>query len=337
MKQWFYTPAAPNLTVTEKDGTLTITQSEPTFDIPLDVWTLDGGSWFKKKLQVSGKETTLALGNQAGKPVLVDPRCFVMANITEDIQMSVEDRIHLFELAPNAGEKARILDSMSSGFTPDQWLAIAKSTKSPALLEQHIIGRLGAGAADYLLELTKSPDRTIANAATGVLGSQPKTPAILARLTELSTDDPNEVIRETALRTLINLTGDEKLVEKAWNTDGYRDEFREIALNWWNGAKPDVAREKCLELLQKPSAEPTRVNAIRLLGSLKDKPGETRVYDALTGILKETSFGARFAAIASLAQYGNPAALSLLAPFRTHSLVFFREAAEGAIAALGSK
>jgi len=85
-----------------------------------------------------------------------------------------------------------------------------------------------------------------------------------------------------------------------------------------------------------PTMEPVRVTAIGMLGSLKDRPGESRVYDALVAVLKETSFGARSRAISSLAQYGNPAAMSLLDPFRTHSLVFFREAAEQAIASLGS-
>ncbi len=79
---------------------------------------MDGGSWFKKKVQVSGRQTTLALGNQAGKPVLVDPRCFVMANIEEEIPFSVEERIQMFNNAPNAGEKARIMDTMTSGFSP---------------------------------------------------------------------------------------------------------------------------------------------------------------------------------------------------------------------------
>ena len=73
------------------------------------------------------------------------------------------------------------------------------------------------------------------------------------------------------------------------------------------------------------------------LGALKDKPGETRVYSALTDILKETSFGARFAAISALASYGNPDAVKLLEPFRTNSLVFFRQASDGAIESLSAK
>jgi len=336
MKQWFYTPAAPKFTVTERNSELVITQPEPYFDIPVDVWTLDGGSWFKKKVQISGHETTLELGNQAGKPVLVDPRCFVMATIQEDIPFSVEERIQLFDNAPNAGEKARILDSMMGSLSQAQWLSFAKTIKSPMLLER-VVGRLGAGSEAFLLELATGKNPSVANAAVGVLGRLPKTPAALAKLTALAKGDPNEVIRQNAMQGLINLTNDESLVEKAWATNGFRDGYRQMALGWWNSHKPDIAREKCLEMLAHPTAEPTRTNAIGYLGGLKDKPGDTRVYKALTAILKETSFGARERAIGALAQYGNPAAIPLLEPFKTHSLVFFRMASEGAIASLSAK
>ena len=336
MKQWFYTAGAPNLNVSERDGNLIIKQTAPYFDLNLDVWTLDGGSWFKKKLAVSGRETTMARGNQAGKPVLVDPRCFVMANITVDIPYSVDERIQLFHNAPNAGEKARILDTMTQGFSADQWLSFAKTIKSPVLLER-VIGHLGANAETFLLELTQSNDRRVANSAIGQLGGLPSSSQIVSRLSILSVNDPNDLIRQNALRGLINLTGDEALVAKAWKTDAYQDGYRQMALAWWNQHKPDVAREKCLETLTKPTAEPTRQTAISYLGGLKDKPGETRVYDALAAILKETSFGARSRAIGALAQYGNPAAIPLLEPFRNHSLVFFREGVEGALATLSAK
>lgn len=336
MKQWFYTPAAPNLTVTERNGQLVITQPEPYFDIPLEVWSLDGGSWFKKKVQVSGHETTLDLRNQAGKPVLVDPRCYVMATINEDIPFSVEERIQLFNFAPNAAEKARIMDTMMGGLNQDQWLALAKTIKSPTMLER-VLGHLGVSAETYLIDLAGGSDRRIANTAINVLGNLPKSPAIIDKFKAIADSDPNELIRQGALRGLINMTDDETLVEKAWNTDGYQDEFRQLALRWWQRKKPEVARERCLACLSRPTAEPTRVTAIGILGNLKDKPGETRVYDALAAILKETSFGARERAIGALAEYGNPAAIPLLEPFRTHSLVFFRESSEGAIASLRAK
>lgn len=336
MEQWFNRPGVPNLNVTERDGNLIVTQGDTLFQLTLDVWTLDGGNWFKKRLEISDKETSMPLLNQAGKPLLVDPRCFVMANISENIPFSASERILLFDHAPNAGEKARIMDTMMGSFTPEQWLSFAKSIKSPVLLER-AIGRLSTGSEPFLLELTESPDRRVANAAVQALGGRPQTPAIVAKLKTIAATDLNESIRENAYRSLIAVTNDESLVEKAWTMSGFRDGFRQMALSWWNQHKPEVARDKCLQILDHPTSEPTRVMAIGLLGGLKDKAGEHRVYDAIAEILKETSFGARSTAISALAQYGDRAAIPLLEPFTTHSLVFFRDGAEAAIAGLKSK
>ncbi len=177
----------------------------------------------------------------------------------------------------------------------------------------------------------------MANEAIGALGDLSKTSVVVDKLTMIAASDPNDVIRETAMRSLIRLSNDEKLVEKAWTTDGFNDAYRNMALNWWNEHDKDKAREICLWTLTNPTAEPTRVDAIRKLGSLKDKSGETRVYDALVAILKETSFGARSAAINSLGAYGNPAAIALLRQFQTHSLVFYRGDSDQAISQLGGK
>jgi len=225
---------------------------------------------------------------------------------------------------------------MMAGVTQDQWLALAKTTTSPLILEL-IIPRLGSGAESYLIDQTGNSNRLVANDAIGTLGNLPKSQAIVDKLTTVWQNDPNELIRASALRSLVKLTQDEALVNKAWATNGFRDEFRQFALGWWQSHKPDLAREKCLEALAHPISEPVRVTAINILGGLKDKTGETRVYDALTTILSETSFGARFQAIMALSSYGNPDAIKLLEPLKTNSLVFFRQAAEGAIANLSSK
>lgn len=330
MKQWFYTPAAPNLTVTRKDGKLVVSQPEPYFDLNLDVWSLNQDAWIKKTLHLTGSEASLDLGQMANNPVLVDPRCFVMANIANNIPFSTDELERLFQHAPNAGEQARILDTMMGSLKADEWLEFAKTVKSKRMLER-VIGRLSTGAETYLLSLTGDTDRSVANTAINLLQSQPKTEELLNRLKDLSENDPNEIIRQNAMRVLIEMTGDEALVAKASQMDGFRDGYRQIALQWLNRNKPDQAREKCLECLTKPTAEPTRVTAIQMLGGLKDKPGEMRVYKALLKVLDETSFGARQNAINSLANYGDAGAIDHLKPFLTNSLVFFRESAEGAI------
>lgn len=333
MKQWFYTPAAPQLTVALREGKVVVSQPEPYFDLNLDVWILNEDAWVKKLIHLTGAESTLDLGQYAGKPVLIDPRCFVMANIANNIPYTPYELEKLYNHAPNAGEQARILDSMMGVLKPDEWLSFAKSVKSKTMV-QRVIDHLSTGSESFLLGLTNDSDRALANAAIGGLERLPKSDAILSRMRELSDNDPNDLIRQHALRILINLTGDTTLVDKAWQTDGFQDGYRQMALQWLQRNKPDLARERCLDTLAHPSSEPTRVNAIYALGELKDKPGELRVYKALLGILKETSFGARSAAINSLASYGDPAAVPYIEPYLTHSLVFFRQGAERAITAL---
>ena len=336
MQQWFYTPAAPTLTVTRKDGKLIVSQPEPYFDLNLDVWSLNEDAWVKRTLHLTGAEANLDLGDMATKPVLVDPRCFVMANIANNIPFTVDELERLFQHAPNAGEQARILDTMMSSLKPEDWLEFAKAIKSKRMLER-VLGRLSTGAESYLLSLTGDTDRAVANTAISVLQSQPKSDDLLTRLRTIAENDPNDIIRQNATRVLIEMTGDVTLVNKANQKDGFRDGYRQMALQWLNRNKPLIARERCLEYLSQPTAEPTRVMAIQLLGGLKDKPGEIRVYKALLKILDETSFGARASAINSLAAYGDASAIDHLKPFTTNSLVFFRQAAEGAISRLKAK
>ena len=337
MKQWFYTSAAPNLTVSEKGKNLLITQPKPYFDLNLDVWVLNGGSWVKKKAHTTGAETVVRLGSLAHHPALVDPRCFVMANIHNSIPLTSAQAIQLFNAAPNAGEKARIMDTMMDGLSNAEWLAFVKTLKSVNMLER-TSGHLHDPVDEaFLVGKAHSTDARVRNWAISNLEYQSKSPAVLTRLTEASESDANPLIRETAMQALLKLTNDPGLAEKAWSMDGFRDSYRSMALSWWNQNAKDKARDMCLSALSNPTPEPTRVAAIQYLGNLKDKPGETTVYDALTAVLKETSFGARNAAIYSLASYGNPQALTLIRPFQTHSLVFFRNAADYAVSALNGK
>jgi HEAT repeat protein len=81
--------------------------------------------------------------------------------------------------------------------------------------------------------------------------------------------------------------------------------------------------------------EQLRVSAIGHLGRLKDKAGENAVLRALENVLTEHTFGARTAAINALGAYGNKDAASLIRPFATHALSFFRDAAEAALKQLG--
>jgi len=333
MQQWFFTAGAPNLTVSIEGKNLVVTQTAPNFDLDLPVWVLNGGGWIKKQLKLHGTKTSLDLGDDAGKPTLVDPECWTMANIDSNIKLSFNDKCGLFLAAPNAGEQARIMDSMLGEMTPEQQLTFAKKIRSPRLLAKYVPS-LSEGAQSFLLELTRHQDRAVADAAVNRLGKLAEKSEVSARLRELYESDPNEVIRQDAARGLLDFTGDAKLADELWTKDGYHDTFRLIALAWWAQKQPEKARERALEALDKSLPEPTRVDAISRLGSLKDKAGEHRVYNALAAVMKERSFGARSAAMSALASYGDRKAIPLIEPYEKTELVFFRSTARNALATL---
>ncbi|AIE84990.1 M1 family aminopeptidase [Fimbriimonas ginsengisoli] len=336
MRQWFYTAGAPNLTVSMEGTDLVVTQTKPYFTADVAVWVLEGNEWTKKKMSLSGERSYLDLGAQAGRPALVDPECWLMANITSKLPMTSDDIAAVFKAAPNAGEQARIMDTMLGSLTNDQLLALAKTIRTPQVLRR-FIGLLKDGSQTFLLDLSRGPDRSVADTAVDHLGALPSSPAVIARLHEIADSDPNESLRQNAFNVLLRMTKDASMADRAWAMDGFRDQYRQIALNWWRQVNQATAREKALEALEKGYPEPTRQLAVSILGQLKDKPGEHRVYDALASVLKETSFGARNNAISALGSYGDKAAIPLLEPFEKAELVFFRRTADEALRKLRAK
>jgi len=333
MNQWFFTSGCPNLSVSMNGSNLVVKQSKPLFHLDVPVWVYSGGTWLKKKIKIDNEKETLDLGASAGKPVLLDPECWLMANISYDVPTSADDRMALFLAAPNAASQCRIMDTMLSDLKPEQALALAKRIKSPRMLDRWL-DHLGANASGYLLELTKSSDRRVADHAVNRLRGFSGSDALNARLKEIAETDPNDLLRQHAFSALLHFTNDPALAEKAWRMEGFEDGYRRIALDWWVQKRPDLGRERCLEAIKESLPEPTRVDAIRQLGGLKDKSGSREVFNALAKILTEQSFGARMAAMGSLASYGDKAAIPLIEPYEKAELVFFRMSAGGALAAL---
>jgi len=116
--------------------------------------------------------------------------------------------------------------------------------------------------------------------------------------------------------------------------DSQYDMYRISALRWWVSHEPNVARDKCLEVLAGPPNEPLKNEATRQLGVLKDAPGEHRVFDVLMRLAALPSYANRQAAVSSLASYGDPRAIPVIEPLTKSSLFFTRRAAASAIARL---
>lgn len=334
-RQWYHTAATPSLTVSVSEGALTIDQLEPYYTLDLPVWILDGQTWIKKSIHVEGAESKLRLGDLAAKPLLVDPEVWTPMELHYAIPLTEHDVYELYRHAPNAAQKARIIAEMFDTLSTGQRVAIAHGEKFFALLAM-IANHLGQGGKDYLLESSRNADARVVNAAIVALGRLKPDEAVAARLRQLADTHANEAIRESAMRVLLGASGTAALAQIAWNRKAFDDGYRMMALDWWGSHDPNLARNKCLAILRQPDSEPLRVQAIRVLGRVKDKPDDQAVYRALLKVAIETSIGARSAAIDSLAKLGNKDAIPILKPFTTHAPGWIRGAASAAISKLSA-
>lgn len=331
-KQWFYTAATPNVSVSRDKTFIVLKQKSPYFSLDIPVWILDGDKWIKQSVSLVSDEARLDVGGNLAKPVLLDPEVRLMMSITYDLGYGPQEWANLYRHAPNAAQKSRLLDRLSS--EPATLLELAKEEGSPRMLAT-IIGMLKEESEHFVLEASRHSDRSVQIAAVRKLGELPKSDESIGQLQEIWSKDPSEIMRLAALTSLHTLTHDPTLIEKAWTMNGHQDGFRVYALNTWVTDAPDQARAKSLEILKGGYSEPLRVTAINVLGRVKEKEGETAVFSALCKVAAEPSFGARIAAIRQLGGFGNKAAIPVLEPATHHSLHFMRRAAAAAIKQLG--
>ncbi|HWD38804.1 MAG TPA: M1 family aminopeptidase, partial [Fimbriimonas sp.] len=334
-KQWFYTPAAPSLTVGKNGDAVMIHQGKIPFHLPLDIWLIDDKGTIEKRHVDLPAAPDYEISDVRGRLVLLDPAVWLMANISYDLGYESSDWRRLYDLAPNAAEKERILQASFQSFSLDDKLALARHEKSEAMLER-IIPQVPD--SDYLVEMTHDPDTRVVAAAVRALGQTTKTQASEDRLREIWTTTTNDTVRQAAFDSLLNLTNDEELANGGLATDSYNEGIRQSAMRWWQAHNPDHARELAIKALQsKQASEPVKLTAMSMLGSLKDKPGEHVAYDLLVSYLKDRSNSPLRTAIGALAEYGDKAAIPLIRARAKHSLHFVRRDVKAALARLGAE
>jgi len=322
-KTWFYSPATPSLSVGFYYNKLQITQHFPyyTFDLPL--WILDGDTWIKKTIPVSGQLTELELGNLATKPFLLDPEVWVPAEIKYEHHFDGMQVYQLYRHAPNAASKARIIAAFFSRIQLKDRIAIAHTETSPLLLA-FLASHMGDDSENFLVELSHNADERVVNAAAQALGKMIATDDVSRqRLLQLLDGDKNDKVREQAMQALLNGSVDFRFVQMAWALPAFDDGFRIMAIKWWGDHIPDEARSRCLEILKNPGSEPLRVVAIQVLGKVGEKGDGHEVFHAIVPITQETSFNARAAAVTALGLLGNKDAIPVLQPIseRAHERI----------------
>jgi aminopeptidase N len=333
-QQWFYTPAAPSLTLKRDGLSVVIAQGKTPFHLPLDVWLLDASGTFEKRHIDLPAEASTEIPNVNGRLVLLDPEVWLMADIQYDKNMGYQpaDWRQLYSLAPNAAEKARILVEGFGQFNLSEKVSLARSERNTRLLVR-IIPQVPD--PDFLLDMSIQPDTRLVQAAAETMAQVKGNRHLVDRLKELWSSSPNDRVKEAALSSLLALTSDPALADQAYQTDSYDDGCRTRALDWWADSNPDKARETALAALAGKANEPVRIASIRILGRLKDKSGHREAYDVLASLMTERSNGELRAAIGALRDYGDKSAIPLLEKRKDHGLHFVRHEVEAAIESLG--
>jgi len=330
VKQWYHTSATPSLRAKLDGHNLVVTQLQPYYTLDLPVWVWSNGDWTKQSIHVSGQESKLDLGDLAGKPMLIDPEVWTPMELKYDIPFSPQDIAVMYAHAPNVAQKARIITFLFDTMPTPQRIGIGHTEKFQGLLTM-IANHIPQEGSTYLVELSKNPDERVVNAAVVAMGNLAKDDAMAERLRDISANDKNEIVREHAMRSLLNWETDPTLARKVWTMKAFDDGYRIMALDWFSKHAPDEARDKALAVIQNSDAEYLRTEAAQVLGVVKEKAGEHRVYDALVGIAKETSYRTRVAAINALGQLGNKDAIAVLTPFTQHGPGGVRGSAQAAV------
>jgi aminopeptidase N len=317
VKQWYHTSSTPSLTAKLDGKSLVITQLQPYYSLDLPVWIWNDGAWDKKTIAVRAAESRLDLGELAGKPMLIDPEVWTPMELKYDIKFSPQDVALVYAHAPNVAQKARIINFLFDTIPTAQRIGIGHTETFQGLLAM-IANHIPQEGSSYLFELSRNQDERVVNAAVIAMGKLQKDDAMAARLADIAKNDSNEMVREHATQSLLNWETDPAMARKVWTKGSFDDGYRTMALDWFGAHAPDEAREKCLAFITHSDSEVVRWKAAQVLGIVKEKPGEHRVYDALVAIANETSYRTRVAAIASLGQLGNKQAITVLTRFIAH-------------------
>lgn len=334
-KEWFYTAAMPSVKAVLDGNNLKLTQTQPYFTLDLDVWVWDGSAWRKEVVALHGASATVPLGSLAKNPFTVDPEVKYAAAVDYDVATPQHATI-LYQNAPNAALKARMIDLMRSKTMNSQLTKLLESETSPTM-RRLLLEALPADETDRWFRMSTDPDARLRMIAIQKMSAGPLAPKAVARLQAMSVSEINDSLKLAALRGYVVHSKDEKAVRKAWQTDSYGDSFRRYALDWFVGQYPDEGRQMALASLGPTASFPLRTSAIRHLGRLKDKLGEKRVYQALVEAFKKPGYGIKQACIGALADYGDRAAIPLIQPYTTYSQVFVAETARNALDTLRKK
>jgi aminopeptidase N len=320
-KQWFRTPSVPpTVEVRRANGKVILHQTQPTtFALDLDVWALKpDGTWDKRVVALTSAEQSVDL---PGGPVLVDAEAFLPIDASYP-DLTKDELIRMWKAAPSLATKMRLSGLFASKVPAEEMEDYAIIEEDPRMTI-----RLMSWVKDptQLRLYAMQPNERVAQAALTQLGNIPSNADNLKLLREAWANTTlNPDLRLAALQSLYTLTKDPMLLDQASQTDRFDEGYRTWALDRLAEVDPNHAREVALRALNGGVNEPVRLQAIRILGRVKDTPGERTVFNALAAMMTERSNSPLRAAIGALADYGDKAAIPLLEKRKNHGLHFVR-------------
>jgi aminopeptidase N len=333
-KNWFYTANEAGVTI-KRDGSKVVLSTAQQFPMTTTIQFADETT--PRPLTIQPGTTTLEFVGKETTPFLVDPEAWLLVQLDYQTSFTPTDWQSLWKLAPNAAAKARIMGQVLDSADSTTQAQIVSGEKFPQL-KSRLIDRAGKLQTADLLKLAEDTSPFVQNAALRKLGTVAMVPESIVILQKVWQGSLSEPLRSTALNALLSLTKDEKLAQQAWETPAFNESYRETALNWWATNKPDEGRELALKAVANPPNEAIRRAALSVLARLKDKPGESRVYDVFVTVAQEETFGPRMDAIQALAGYGDKKALPILRSMvGKFSLHFMRNTLNDAIKQLEGK
>jgi aminopeptidase N len=334
MEEWFHSSGIPHFTL-RRDGSTLILKEDKPFPLEAPVWVWSGSDWEKlqAKFEPGKLEARIATRYPEGAAFL-DPEGRVLAIQDWGLDLPKGQAAAIFDALPTFSKPAYARALRRDQAAVRALLAEPKNLPFRNLL----IGSLDRSSADVLSQLFSDPQPRVREAAIhqvrALYSEGPMPAALSSALKSVADGDRDAVLRAAAYAALMQVSSDPFLADKAWVRDVFDEGYRTEALRWWAAHDPSAARRHALEALDGPMTAPVQEAAIRLLGRMKDRPGEHTVFEHLIKVLGGGAFTLRLAALGALGSYGDKAAIPAIEPLATESLWMTRDAAKAALARL---
>jgi aminopeptidase N len=326
-KQWFYTKGYPNFKLTKAGSGFTVRQTTAGFDVDVEYVIMNNEMVTRRGLLggTSAEAVSVAVG--AGETLIIDPGAWLLCDVSYPADYKAADWERAWTLADNDAQRMRLIDRVSQDFRKAEF----ERPRSEAL-KGELLRRIQDDAfLVNVLETSKNAKHQI-TALYGLSANKgSKNEALFGKLFNSVS---NEEMKNAAFDKLLSVRNDAATAELGWNTTTWNLQTQTRALSWFAANDKDRARTMALKAVKEFAPGPVRMQAISVLGQVKDATGSREVFNLLVSLAKGRAYAPMDQAINALADYGDKRAIPVIESRKNHSLHFARNTIEGALARL---